>query len=190
MYKLFGRLTSEFILEDSIHIVLFYIILASFYFFHISKDEEKDIFHIVQDTTGLNPHNDKITNAEKEIATKFQNEYSEEWNAIKTNALIKYKARKSENKSLIIKTILAGVGLAALLTLLNIYSYFNTAGKDRPHFADILKDTLLTVAILATIEILFFFLVVNKYKHISRDEIVYNLYYPYSIAGIQPSPTH
>lgn len=180
MLNIFGQHTSEFVLEDSVHIILFYIILATFYFYHVSKDEEKDIFHILQDTTQLNPHNNKVTESEKRISEVLQKTYNTTWDEVKANALEKYQARISQNKSLIWKTVGAGLAITVILIGLNIFVIYRTPVRQRPSFTDSLKETIITVIILATIEILFFFLVVNKYKHISREEIIFNLFLPYS----------
>ncbi len=157
----------EFFLHESIHITMFFSVLALFFFLYVTKKEEEGIVGFIFGAFNLrqsNPATSIVKNAVDGLSPA-------DIALAKDSAKIKYKARMHENRKLIIKTVMLILGIAAAFLIINLTLYF-TSRKDYVGMpVKTLVMNVLGVILLGCIEFTFFTMIASKYKQLTTDEL-------------------
>jgi len=157
----------EFFLHESIHITMFFSVLALFFFLYVTKKEEEGIVGFIFGAFNLkqsNPVTDIVKNTIDGLT-------SDDLLIAKTNAKTQYNKRMDENRKLVIKTVILILIIGFVFLVINLTLYF-TSKKDYVGMPlKTLIMNILGVVLLGCIEFTFFTLIASKYKQLSTDEL-------------------
>ena len=157
----------EFFLHESIHITMFFSVLALFFFLYVTKKEEEGIVGFIFGAFNLRQSN-PVTSIVKSAVDGLS---AEDIAIAKNTAKVKYNARMRENRKLIIKTVMLILGIAAAFLIINLTLYF-TSRKDYVGMpVKTLVMNVLGVILLGCIEFTFFTMIASKYKQLTTDEL-------------------
>lgn len=158
----------EFFLHESIHITLFGIVLAVFYFVYVTKKEEEALVGFIFNSINLKK-SDSNTQLAKMIVDSMDPVKLAKY---KAEAKQKYKNRKSQNYKLIVQTILFIFGIAALFVIINLILYYTSKTDYVGVPIKTLIMNILGVVLLGCIEFAFFSMIVINYNRITPHELV------------------
>lgn len=174
MISNFAHTIQEFILNDSIHLILFFTVLSTFYFFYVTKQEENAQIALVENLLHLDKENDISRNI-KSVLGNVKLNYPEILLELKKQSEEQQKKLDAKNMELKKQTYFGILLLLVILTVVNvtIKSYYkqNYMGN----FKKSIVSNVVSVLILGCVEFLFFTLVVKHYNIINDKQILYSI---------------
>lgn len=168
----------EFALNDSIHLILFFTVLATFYFFYITKQEELAQMKLVESLLHINDDNEFSRNF-KTVLGKVKESYPEIIVSLKQQSELQQKKINAKNMELMKKTYLGIFILLVILTIVNISIKYYYKQDYSANFKKSIVSNVISVLLLGFVEFLFFTLVVKKYNIINDKLILYNMFNKY-----------
>lgn len=157
----------EFFLHESIHITMFFSVLALFFFLYVTKKEEEGIVGFIFSAFNLRQFNP----ATRIVKNTVYGLSSADIAAAKETAKVRHAARMAENHKLVIKTGILIIGIGFAFLVINLTLYF-TSKKDYVGMPmKTLIMNILGVVLLGCIEFTFFTLIASKYKQLTTDEL-------------------
>ena len=157
----------EFFLHESIHITMFFSVLALFFFLYVTKKEEEGIVGFIFGAFNLRQSNPATSIVKSAVDTLSPTDIA----TAKDTARIKYNERMAENRKLIIKTVIIILGIAFAFLAINLTLYFTSRRDYVGMPGKTLVMNVLGVVLLGCIEFTFFTLIASKYKQLTTDEL-------------------
>ena len=157
----------EFFLHESIHITMFFSVLALFFFLYVTKKEEEGIVGFIFGAFNLRQSNPPTSIVKNAVDALSPTDIA----TAKNNARIKYKERMSENHKLVMKTVFLILGIAIAFLAINLTLYFTSRRDYVGMPVKTLVMNILGVVLLGCIEFTFFTLIASKYKQLTTDEL-------------------
>tara|TARA_Y100000389_G_C17425270_1_gene499199 strand:+ start:53 stop:589 length:537 start_codon:yes stop_codon:yes gene_type:complete len=164
----------EFILNDSIHLILFFTVLSTFYFFYVTKQEEAAQMALIETLLHLNEDNDFSKNI-KLVLGNIKKTYPELIEALKKQSDEKQKQLNAKNMELKKKTYFGIILLLVVLTIVNVSIKIYYKQDYMANFKKSIVSNVISVLILGGVEFLFFTLVVKHYNIINDKNILYTM---------------
>ena len=115
----------EFFLHESIHITMFFSILATFYFLYVTKKEDEGIIHFIFRALNIHQSN-QVIHLIKPTIDSLQPVDLDRFNKKANTA---HKKRMQTNRKLIAKTIYIILSIATIFIIINIILYYSS-GRD------------------------------------------------------------
>lgn len=172
MINTFRHSIQEFVLNDSIHLILFFTLLSTFYFYYVTKEEEHAQITLVKKLLRINP-NEKPTTLLNEILSKIVNTNPELLKDLEKHSDFIEKERNAKNLIFKKRTYYSILILLTLLTLINIIIKLYYGEEYIVSFTKVLFSNLVSVLILGIVEFLFFIYIVKKYHRMEEDTLLY-----------------
>ena len=164
----------EFVLSDSIHLILFFSVLSTFYFFYVTKQEEEAQMKLVESLLHLDENNDFSKNI-KILLGNVKQTHPELIKELKTQSEEQQKSLDAKNMELKKKTYFGILILLVILTIINIIIKNYYKQDYIANFKKSIVSNLVSVLILGCVEFLFFTLVVKHYNIINDKQILYTM---------------
>ena len=174
MISEFKYSVQEFVLSDSIHLILFFTVLSTFYFFYVTKQEEEAQMKLVESLLHLDENNDFSKNI-KLLLGNVKQTHPELIEELKKQSDEQQKKLDAKNMELKKKTYLGILILLVILIIVNI-SIKNYYKHDyMASFKKSIVSNVISVLILGCVEFIFFTLVVKHYNIINDKQILYTM---------------
>lgn len=168
----FHHTIQEFILDDSIHLILFFTLLSTFYFFYVTKEEEHAQIEVVKSLININPSdNTFINNIISKIITNYPNILSD------LKAKSEQLERERYEKNLIFKKR-TYYGISILLLILVLVNIIVKLYYKKKYMASLTKSlisNIISVLILGGVEFIFFIYIVKRYHRMDKETLIYKL---------------
>jgi hypothetical protein len=172
MINNFHHTIQEVALNDSIHLILFFTLLSTFYFYYVTVEEEHAQIHLVKKLLRLNP-NDKPKSFVNEILSKIINNYPSLLKDLKKNSEDDEKKRHDKNLIFKKRTYYSIIILLVALSMINIIIKIYYREEYIANFIKILFTNIISVIILGIIEFIFFTVIVKKYNRMGENTLLY-----------------
>ena len=170
----FSHTLQEFVLNDSIHLILFFTVLSSFYFFYVTKKEEDAQIHLVKKLLRLKHKKDESTVID-EIIKKTIKDNPNLLEELRIKSKESEKKRTKQNNKLKLQTYLSILTLFIVLTIVNIILRLYYKKDYTANFVKSLVSNIISVIILGLVEYIFFSTVVIHYHRIDEPILIYTL---------------
>ena len=164
----------EFILYDSIHLILFFTVLSTFYFFYVTKQEEDAQMVLIEQLLHLNDDTEYSKNI-KQLLGNIKNTNPEILIELKKQSEEQQKKLDAKNMELKKKTYFGILILLVILTIVNISIKIYYKQDYIANFKKSIVSNLVSVLILGCVEFLFFTLIVKHYNIINDKLILYTI---------------
>lgn len=168
----------EFVLNDSIHLILFFTVLSTFYFFYVTKQEENAQITLIESLLHLNEDNELSKNFKLLLGSVKQSN-PEILESLKQLSDEQQKKLDVKNNTLKKNTYL-GIGiLLIVLIIVNISIKLYYKQNYLVSFKKSIVSNIISVLILGIVEFIFFTLVVKHYNIINDKKILYTMFTKY-----------
>tara|TARA_B100000282_G_C31555323_1_gene409422 strand:+ start:157 stop:726 length:570 start_codon:yes stop_codon:yes gene_type:complete len=164
----------EFALNDSIHLILFFTLLSTFYFYYVTDEEEHAQVHLVKQLLRLKPQ-DKPRNIVDEILFKVINNYPSLLQDLKKSSEKAEKERHQKNLVFKKRTYYSIIILFVFLTMINIIIKIYYGEEYIASFTKILIANIISVVILGIVEFIFFTVIVKNYNRMGETTLLYQI---------------
>jgi len=164
----------EFILNDSIHLILFFTLLSTFYFFYVTKEEEKAQLILINKLLHINNDTDYAKNV-KNVLSRVKKEHPELLEYLKKESDKTQKQLDDANNVLKKRTYYGIFILLVFLIIINISIKIYYKEEYIASFTKSLVSNIVSVLILGGVEYTFFTFIVKKYNIINDKKILYSL---------------
>ena len=174
MFDNFKYTLQEFILSDSIHLILFFTVLSTFYFFYVTKQEENAQMMLIEQLLHLD-EDTEYSRKVKEILRNLKNTNPELLIEIKRQSEEQQKIIDAMNMELKKKTYIGIIILLVILILVNISIKYYYKQDYIASLRKSIVSNIVSVLILGCVEFIFFTLVVKHYNIINDKQILYSI---------------
>lgn len=170
----FTHSLQEFVLYDSIHLILFFTVLSTFYFFYVTKQEEDAQMVLIEQLLHLNDNTEYSKNI-KQLLGNIKNTNPEILVELKKQSEEQQKNLDAKNMELKKKTYFGIILLLVVLTIVNISIKIYYKQDYMANFKKSIVSNVVSVLILGCVEFIFFTLVVKHYNIINDKQILYTI---------------
>lgn len=174
MLNNFHHTIQEFTLNDSIHLILFFTLLSTFYFYYVTQEEEDAQIHLVKGLLRLDPDNKENTLV-NDIISKIVTNYPHILDKLKEESDKSEKKRAEKNLIFKKRTYYSILILLVFLTIINICIKIYYKEEYVVSFTGTLFSNIISVLILGVVEYIFFVVVVKKYKRMDENTLLYKI---------------
>lgn len=170
----------EFILNDSIHLILFFTLLSTFYFYYVTQEEEEAQLHLVKKLLRLDPEN-KGNTLVNDTISKIVSYYPHILDNLKEESNNSEKRRAEKNIIFKKRTYYSILILLLFLTIINISIKIYYKKDYIVSFTSTLFSNIISVLILGVVEYIFFVVIVKKYNRMGENKLIYTILKEYEI---------
>lgn len=175
MASKFHQVLQEFVLNDSIHLILFLILLSIFYFFYVTKEEENAQIELVKQLFNLDPDN-KNNSLINDIISKIVSNYPNILDNLKENSIKLEKQREDINIIHKKRTYYSIFILFIFLLLINLIIKIYYKDDYVVSLKGILFSNIISLFIIGLPMRYFFFkLIVKEYKRMDTNTVIYKI---------------
>ena len=172
--KKFKYIVQDFVLHDSLHLILFFSLLSAFYFIYVTKQEDHGAILLINKLFGFSPNDKSDDNLDEIIRIIVNNLSPDTIDTLKKKSEKEEKERKIYNDTLVRKTIKAILSILLVLLILNICIFIYYKNDYKANFMRSIYMNIISITILGIVEFMFFTYIIKRYRRMRRNSIFYN----------------